>query len=133
MAIRIWRKVWKKPLLFRSEIGIFDIFFKKLYEESFKIYKSIVIENFKPVPLCPMKWWPFKVFVNLQKSFLLIANIVKGAGSGLRQFLATGSPWKLMKNAFHFILNAPFVLKIFKCLSWFFGHVDESVWLERKS
>ena len=35
-AIWIWRKVWKKPLLFRSEIGIFDIFFKKLYEESFE-------------------------------------------------------------------------------------------------
>ena len=24
------------PLLFRSEIGIFDIFFKRLYEESFE-------------------------------------------------------------------------------------------------
>ena len=29
-------KFEKSPLLFRSEIGIFDIFFKKLYEESFE-------------------------------------------------------------------------------------------------
>ena len=25
----------KRPLLFRSEIGVFDIFFKRLYQESF--------------------------------------------------------------------------------------------------
>ena len=36
------------------------------------------------------------------------------------------SPLKLMKNAFYFILKAPFVLKIFKSLSWFFGHVEKS-------
>ena len=28
-----------------------------------------------------------------------------------------------MKNAFYFILKALFVLKIFKFLSWLFGHV----------
>ena len=36
---------------------------------------------------------------------VLIANIVKGAVSGLRQFLATESPWKIMKNTFYFILT----------------------------
>ena len=30
-----------------------------------------------------------------------------------------------MKNAFYFILKAIFVLKIFKFLSWYFGHVEE--------
>ena len=35
------------------------------------------------------KWRPFKVFVKLHKIPLLKANIVKGAVSGLRQFLAT--------------------------------------------
>ena len=34
-----------------------------------------------------------------------------------RQFLATGSPLKLMKNAFYFTSKALFVLKIFKFLS----------------
>ena len=41
----------------------------------------------------------------------------KGSLSGLRQFLATKSPLKMMKNAFHFTLKALFVLKIFKFLS----------------
>ena len=56
-----------------------------------KIYKSIVIEYFKPVPLCTIKWRPFKDFVKLHKNSLLIANIVKGVVSGLRPFLATES------------------------------------------
>ena len=29
-------KFEKKPLLFRSDVDIFDIFFKRLYEESFE-------------------------------------------------------------------------------------------------
>ena len=41
----------------------------------------------------------------------------KGALSGLRQFLATESPLKMMKNAFYFTSKALFVLKIFKFLS----------------
>ena len=36
----------------------------------------------------------------------------KGALSGLRQFLATESPSKMMRNYFHFTLKALFVLKI---------------------
>ena len=48
----------------------------------------------------------------------------KGALSGLRKFLANESPLKLMKNVFYFILTALFVLKIFKFLSWLFGHVQ---------
>ena len=43
--------------------------------------------------------------------------VSKGALSGLRQFLATESPVKMMKNAFYFTLTALFVLKIFKFLS----------------
>ena len=34
-----------------------------------------------------------------------------------------GSPLKMMKNAFYFILKALFGLKIFKFLSRLFGHV----------
>ena len=47
--------------------------------------------------------------------------------SGLRQFLAFESPLKVMKNAFNFTLEALFVLKIFKFLSWLFGHVEKRV------
>ena len=48
---------------------------------------------------------------------------IKGALSGLRQFLAIENPLKLMENAFYFNSKALFDLKIFKLLSWFFGHV----------
>ena len=41
------------------------------------------------------------------------------------------SPSKMVKNAFYFILKALFVLKIFKFLSWLFGHVGKTAWLER--
>ena len=41
------------------------------------------------------------------------------------------SSLKMMKNAFHFILRAPFVLKIFKFLSQLFHHVEKTVWVER--
>ena len=41
------------------------------------------------------------------------------------------SPLKIMRNTFYFILKALFVLKIFKSLSWLFGHVRKKDWLER--
>ena len=62
---------------------------------------SITTANFKLVPLYPIKWRPFKIFVKLQKSPLLIANIVKGAVSDLRQFLESENPGKMMKNPFY--------------------------------
>ena len=43
----------------------------------------------------------------------------------------TESPLKVMRNTFCFILKALFVLKIFKFLSWLFGHVEKTTWLER--
>ena len=51
--------------------------------------------------------------------------LLKGALSGLRQFLATESPLKIMKNAFYFTSKAHFVLKVFRFLSWLFGHVTQ--------
>ena len=52
-------------------------FLKDCTKKVLKIYKSIVIENFKPVPQCPIRWRPFKVVVKLHKSPLLIANTIK--------------------------------------------------------
>ena len=42
-------------------------------------------------------------------------------------------PLKKLKNAFPYILKALFVLKIFQILSWLFGHVEKTDWLERQS
>ena len=120
----------KKDLSFRSEIGISDIFFKRLYKESFEDLQ--INRNWKFQIRATVShgdpWWPFNVFAKLHKSPFLIANIIKDVLSDLRQFLATESPWKLMKNAFYFILEALFVLKIFKFSSWGFGQVKK--WLD---
>ena len=35
------------------------------------------------------------------------------------------------ENAFHFILKALFVLKIFKFLCWRFGQAEKTAWFER--
>ena len=51
---------------------------------------------------------------------------LKGALSGLRQFLATERPFKMMKNTFYFTLKGLFIPKIFKFLSWLFGHVEKN-------
>ena len=48
----------------------------------------------------------------------------KGTLPGLRLFLATESPLKMIKYAFYFT-SALFVLKIFKFLSLLFDHVLE--------
>ena len=55
---------------------------------------------------------------------------VQDALSGLTPFLATGSPFKMMKNALYFNSKTISVLKIFKFLSWLFGHV--TTWVDKK-
>ena len=42
------------------------------------------------------------------------------------------NPLKMMKNAFYFIWKAPFVLKMFKLLSWLFRYVEKTALLEDK-
>ena len=41
-------------------------------------------------------------------------------------FYLIESPLKMMKNAFYFVLKAPFVLMIFKFLPLLFGHVGKT-------
>ena len=45
-------------------------------------------------------------------------GVLKGALSGLRQFLATERPFKMMKNTFYYTLKGLFIPKIFEFLSW---------------
>ena len=49
--------------------------------------------------------------------YMYLSLNIKGALSGLRQFLTSESPLKMMKNAFYFTSKAFFVLKIFSFLS----------------
>ena len=62
--------------------------------------------------------------------FLLIKLFInndsfKSALSGLRQFLATENPLKMMKRAFYFNSKALFILRILKFLFWLSGHVSK--------
>ena len=41
------------------------------------------------------------------------------------------SALKMMKNAFYFVIKALFVLKIITSLSWFFGQVGKTTWLDK--
>ena len=63
-----------------------------------------------------------EVWIWFCKSSLLV---ITGANSGLRQFLAIESHFKMMKNTFIFTLRSLFILKIFKFLSWLFGQVEK--------
>ena len=66
-----------------------------------------------------LKQLPSHIDVNLENSNFntVIMHVeIKGALSGLRRFLATESPLKMMKNAFCFSVKALFFLKIFKFL-----------------
>ena len=51
--------------------------------------------------------------------------IFKGALTGLRQIFGNWKPFEMIENAFYFTSKAFFVLKIFKFLSWLFGHVSK--------
>ena len=53
------------------------------------------------------------------------SNTIKGAISGLRQFLAIDSPFKAMINAFYFTSKTIFLFKIFKFLFSLFGHLEK--------
>ena len=65
----------------------------------------------------------------LMNNYLMILKLknfdLKGGLSGLKQFLATESPLKMIKNAFCFTWKALFVLKIFKFLSLLFCHITK--------
>ena len=56
-------------------------------------------------------------YEELEQVYLTYFKQIKGSLSGLRQFLATESPLKMMKNAFYFTSKALSVLGIFKFLS----------------
>ena len=45
----------------------------------------------------------------------------------LKQFLAPKNSLKMIENAFYFTLKPLFVLKIFKFLSWLFGHAENLI------
>ena len=55
-------------------------------------------------------------------------SYLKGTLSDLTPFLAAENPLKMMKNVFFFFTSKTlFVFKIFKFLSWVFGHIAKRI------
>ena len=61
---------------------------------------------------------------------LFVTDKLKAHSQCLKQYLATESPLKMMKNDFYFTSKVLSILKIFKFLSCLFGHVAKR--LDRK-
>ena len=88
-----------------------------------KFYCSFAVEFIwcsakQPFDICIAVWnnWNYYDGLSPSKKFFICFN---------------ESPSKMMKNAFHYILQALFVLKILKFLSWLFGHAEKTASLER--
>ena len=71
----------------------------------------------------PLKFWiPSKVIRFLSSPLFKVGPL----SSKKKYFICvTESPLKMMKNAY-LILKALFVLEIFKCLYWLFGHIEKT-------
>ena len=85
-------------------------------------------------PLCETRWVEkHTAFEDLHLLYKHVLDYLKSNSqlSKKKIICFNDSPSKMMKNAFYFILKALFVLKIFKFLSWFFGHVEKTAWSER--
>ena len=89
-----------------------------------QIHKCFVRESGEPNDNCVLS-------IKSNKLIIPLYEIIVGLHIPKKKRLFD-SPSKMMKNAFYFILKAFFVLKIFKFLSWLFGHVEKTAWLERQ-
>ena len=72
--------------------------------------------------MCAVKY--FFCFQGTEKGYIR-NECDKDELSGLRQFLATESPLKMMKNDFHCMLKVLFVLELLTFLSSHFGYVEK--------
>ena len=67
-------------------------------------------------------WCEKKAIIN---NYLLI-KVGFSPTKKIVSFASVKALYKIMKIAFCLILKAPFILKIFKFLSWHFGHVEKT-------
>ena len=74
----------------------------KIYHCKYKL-KTNEVKNLSK------KWFAMLVGSHFLKKIKRLVVDIKGALSRLRQFLATESPLKMMKNTFYFTLKALFV------------------------
>ena len=65
------------------------------------------------------------LFVASDPVFIQETASFTGALSDLIQSLTTEISLKMLKNAFYFILQALYILKLIKALPWVFRHVEK--------
>ena len=95
----------------------------------FTFRHAVFYEIFLPNSFNKFKSWYQNSCIRPYSQNILDILIIclKGALSGLRQFMPTESPSKIMKNAFYFTSKALSVLKIFTFSSWLFCHVSKQL------
>ena len=96
--------------------------------------KALLLSNKHHTSLCGTYK---KIVIVLQLNFIRIQMVTVRLKLGLSPSEKICVVWfveshvKMMKNVFYFILKAVFDLKIYKILSWLFGHVEKTSWLAR--
>ena len=78
--------------------------------------------------LSPNPWSLLKNWVDLLLLFSNLSLFKVGLSPSKKILFVcfSESPLKMMENAFCFISKALFLLSIFKCLSWLFGHIEKT-------
>ena len=103
-------------------------------------YKSVHLRIHITFSTAPEKWEYLFHYLSLLTQRLYIwkgewfFSLTSGSHLPKKKFIISfnESPSKMMKNDFYFILKALYALKIFKFLSWLFGHVEKTASLEKK-
>ena len=102
-----------------------------LTQKHYVLYHSINVLNFK---MSSFSRFYVNAFLSFPSLFGIIPHCLEWNlmypsvcwnGSLKMHFQFGDKFWQLMKNAFYFTLKALFVIKIFKVLSWLFGHVEK--------
>ena len=121
-----------KPISLRPNIGntLRPNIFQSFFFFSGKVSRSPTdLQNFlKYWKMVPKPWKMELQSTPSNSNSRLRTNEIKDALSGPETIFSNWRVFKNNKNGFHFTSNAFLVLKILKCLSWFFGHIAK--WLD---
>ena len=100
--------------------------FAKIFKRSSKI--RLIINIFFCFWMFVNKLFTYLTYLEKYMHILKNKRSFKDALLGLKQFFAAERPLKMMKNAFYSTSKAFLVLKIFKFMSWLFGHVAKRLY-----
>ena len=111
-------------LIYSINILIYNIYIYMIFLRGNSILDSLI-------SISGLNDFKVKILTNCYAGQLQL-SLKANSQSGPRQFLATGSPSKMMKNNFYFTLKSLFVLKTLKYLCQVFGHIQTRTDLKAK-